>query len=545
MDKLVDLPKILVVDDIAANLTAMKAVLQSLEAVVVGVHSAQEALEQLLVCQEEDYCLLLIDVQMPMINGYELAELVRNNRRTQHIPIIFVSAISKDDFNIFHGYESGAVDFITKPFNPMILRAKVQVFMDINKYQRTSKRLMQEKISADAKNAAKSAFLANMSHEIRTPMNGVIGVVDILKQMGMTPVQLSFLSIIEQSSEALLKIIDDILDYSKIEAGKMTIEFAPTVLHEVLDGVGQLMLIAAKKKSLEFVWSVAPDVPRCVETDAIRLRQILLNLIGNAIKFTTSTGGRVGQVALSVACATLADGVRVLTFTVNDNGVGIPLKVQEKLFDSFTQADETTTRKFGGTGLGLSISKQLVELMGGAIAIVSSEGEGSEFIVTVPLKLALYASVCATPPPSYAPRVVAECAEKRARPASRQSVPLILLAEDHELNREVMQQQLKLLGYSFDVADDGASALEMYRKGNYALLLTDIQMPNMDGFELTAAIRREAGNKTRLPIIAITASASEEEGQYCLEQDMDEFLSKPLSLAQLRSTLSRWLMAYH
>jgi signal transduction histidine kinase/FixJ family two-component response regulator len=401
---------------------------------------------------------------------------------------------------------------------------------------------------ATAANRAKSCFLANMSHEIRTPMNGVIGMVDILQQTALSTEQQRMLGTISDSSMALLTILNDILDFSKIEAGKLGIESIPTRLRDVVDGVVQLMSSSPHKNSTTLSVRVAPELPQWTLVDPSRLRQVLLNLLGNALKFTAGQSLPSGQVALRLEPCCLVDGTAGIRFAVHDNGIGMSPEVVTRLFQPFSQADESTARKFGGTGLGLSIAQCLVELMGGRITVISRLGVGSEFSVELPLR------PCE---PGYAqaqqriPALTVEETVQTPRPLAptveqaAQTQRLILLAEDNETNRDVMQEQLRLLGYTCELAEDGAIALKMWQANpqRYALLLSDCHMPNLDGFGLTAAIRAAESVGTRLPIIAITANAMQGEAQRCRERGMDGYLSKPLRMTELAPMLEKWLPA--
>ncbi|MBP9149707.1 MAG: response regulator, partial [Rhodoferax sp.] len=396
------------------------------------------------------------------------------------------------------------------------------------------KRIEQSALSASR---AKSEFLANMSHEIRTPMNGVVGMIDILQQTDLSPPQQHMLGTIAQSSLALLAILNDILDYSKIEAGKLSVESIPTPVGELIQNVVQLLRHAAQAKSIDLRVEVDAAVPPWLYLDPTRVRQVLLNLLGNAIKFTPSHSATPSWVRLQ-ALVHAAEGIDpLLVLRVSDNGIGMRADVVERLFQPFTQADASTSRQFGGTGLGLSISQRLVELMGGRIRVSSAPGEGAEFSVELPLlPAAPVVQVDPAPERRRRPRAEATLDAQSGKPA-----PWVLLAEDNETNRDVLREQLRRLGYRSDTANDGVEALQMWQAGHYDLLLTDCHMPKMDGFSLTEAIRKSETPGQRAIIIAVTANAMEGEAQRCLNHGMDDYLSKPLRMAELQQTLARWL----
>ncbi len=391
--------------------------------------------------------------------------------------------------------------------------------------------------AAQSANQSKSEFLANMSHEIRTPMNGVIGMIDILQQTPLSSEQQRMLSTIANSSQSLLSILNDILDYSKIEAGKLAIERIPTPLKEVAHSVLQLMHGPADIKNINLQLHIDPALPEAIYADPTRLRQVLLNLLGNAIKFTPTAEGTNSSVTLTLAPGMLVDGQAAVLLQVRDSGIGMSAEVLAKLFEPFTQADASTARQFGGTGLGLSISHRLVTLMGGKISVESTLGKGSEFTVALPLQEA--------PMTSLTPRLAQQKLRLRSdAPGFDEAVArgqLILLAEDNETNRDVLREQLRLLGYCADTAEDGQVALEKLRSGRYALLLTDCHMPLMDGFALTRAIRANEAPGTHLPIIAITANVMKGEVQRCVDAGMDGYLSKPLRMDELAPMLEKWL----
>jgi len=498
--------------------------------------------------------------------------------------------------------------------------------------------------AAESASRLKSSFLATMSHEIRTPMNGVLGMLELLSHSRLDGDQREMLSTARESAGTLLRIIDDILDFSKIEAGRLDIERHPLDLGALMEGVAETLAPAARRKGLVLHLHVDPAIPTALLGDPVRLRQILFNLAGNAVKFTER--GHVGLYARRVGAPDAGPvGVRV---EVVDTGIGIPEDRQAGLFQPFTQAERSTTRRFGGTGLGLSISQRLVELMKGRIGLASRPGEGSTFWVELTLdavpdqpappadlsgltvairgadrELAgtladyLRQAGAAVPdgretgdvlvlagapgmawpvPPSGQPTVLMVEADSRrppdlpagvqvvGRPVRRAAlwravaaaagrispdegpaslpdhcrtggaVPkleeaerqgrLVLVAEDQRINQQVIHRQLSSLGVACVMVEDGRQALEAWRRGRFALVLTDCNMPEMDGFALVEAIREEEGRRgipRRTPVVALTANAMEGEEQRCLAAGMDGFLSKPVDLARLERCLSRWL----
>ena len=419
---------------------------------------------------------------------------------------------------------------------------------DITERKQEQVALVAAKAMAESASRAKSEFLANMSHEIRTPMNGVIGMVDILQKTRLLPEQDRMLGTIHQSSMALLQLLNDILDFSKIEAGKLDVECVPMRLRGVAEGVAQLMVSLPGRQATQLALRVSPDLPEYMMGDPSRLRQVLLNLLGNAFKFSGGGGAGESLVQLNIEPCVCAGGATGVRLSIVDNGIGMNPEVVARLFQPFSQADESTARRFGGTGLGLSITQRLVELMHGQVSVQSTPGAGSEFVVELPLQ------PCE---PVHAEMLHPQAATQTENPdpAQRPDTPttaeaaqtgrLILLAEDNETNREVMQEQLHLLGYACEMAEDGAIAWQMWQAnpGRYALLLSDCHMPNLDGFGLTEAIRQAEPHGTRLPIIAVTANAMQGEAQRCRERGMDDYLSKPLRMTELAPMLEKWLPA--
>lgn len=396
----------------------------------------------------------------------------------------------------------------------------VTVFHDLSKQRELTAALVAAKEAAEANVRAKSEFLANISHELRTPMNGVIGMADLLLGEELTTTQREYAEIIRTSAEHLLALLNEILDFSKIEAGAMTIERIPFATTALIESVIDVFRAEAGKKGLALAADISPRLPAALLGDPLRLRQALANLVGNALKFTAA-----GSVTVA---ADWQDGRFFLA--VRDTGIGIDEATRAKLFTPFTQADGSTTRKYGGTGLGLAISKRLVELMGGTIDVDSRPGQGSTFRIELPAPLATLGEENAASQP--VPAVTAAAAEKGARSLS------ILVAEDNRVNQKVVTAMLERLGHRVTLANDGREAVEIFRDGDFDLILMDALMPEMDGFAATRAIRRmEAERGGHVTIVALTASVLEGDREKCLAAGMDDFLAKPITLDSLNKLL--------
>ena len=686
---------------------ALRLLNQGLEIIVAARTAALERANAALAIKEEETrsvvhymvdCVITIDEKgiihsanpvVERIFGYTLAEVLGQNvamlmpephrgahdgylehyRRTGQAHII---GIGRQVEGLHKNGERIALDLAISEYFAHGQRFFTGILRDIRDQVRIMKELEQARLDAEQATQAKSAFLAAMSHEIRTPMNGVIGMVDVLHQTSLRGDQAEIVDTIRDSAYSLLGIIEDILDFSKIEAGKLEIERASTPVATVMAQVCKMLDHLAAKKGVELTLFSDPAIPAEVLGDALRLRQVLVNLASNAIKFS-SGGQRPGKVSLRARLAG-RDSARVtVEFQVADNGIGMDEQTQARLFTSFSQADVSTTRRFGGTGLGLAISSQLVKLMGGEIAVHSVPDQSSRFTVRLPFvplpakfaagevaaelaglsclvvgsaegladDLAVYlrhagAAIERAPDLAIArqrasaqgrssaaslsvwvidagdellsadelhfaaagrpdldvrfvligrgqrrePRAAAAdlvevdgnalgrhnflravaIAAGRAQPAAetpssetplavnppshqqaRHQGRLILVAEDNATNQQVILRQLALFGLAADIVDNGGEALECWRSGDYALLLTDLHMPQMDGYALAAAIRAEEKGFRRTPIVALTANALAGEAERCREAGMDDYLSKPAPLEKLKAMLDKWL----
>ncbi|WP_051929409.1 response regulator [Flavobacterium sp. 83] len=657
--------KILLVDDLPENLFALEVILSTEDYLCVKANSGNDALKILL--HEQDFAIILIDVQMPMMDGFETVELIRQIEKLKHVPIIFLTASMDNSAQIFKGYQAGAVDYMIKPLSPEILKAKVAVFVDLYKknqellaqaeqlkklnndliaqkllseyslslieashdplfaissegkitdmnnasvnvtgilrekligtdffdyftepqkarevYQkvfekgfvadsplifrhkngnltdvlfngsvykddkknvlgvvivardvtdqkRIEKELTEAKVFAElttliaeeAKSKAEDAvkakqqFLSNMSHEIRTPMNAIIGFTKVLIKTPLTDKQNEYFNAIKVSGDALIVLIDDILDLAKVDAGKMTFEQTPFKIATSLSTMLHLFETKIQEKNLQLVKNYDSKIPEVLVGDPVRLHQIILNLVSNALKFTSK-----GQITVSVDLIHEDNETVIIKFAVTDTGIGIDQEKITTIFENFQQATSDTSRLYGGTGLGLAIVKQLVETQGGSIQVKSKIDQGSTFSFTLSFKKTKATAES---------KIIATKLDTKIRNIS------VLVVEDIALNQLLMKTLLDDFGFERDIAENGKIAIEMLQKKSYDIILMDLQMPIMNGFEATDYIRNTMNSK--IPIIALTADVTTIDLAKCKAVGMNDYIAKPIDEKVLYSKI--------
>jgi CheY-like chemotaxis protein/HPt (histidine-containing phosphotransfer) domain-containing protein len=528
---------VLVVDDISRNIQVVVDILDDLGYATTFATSGKQALERVETAKPD---LILLDLMMPEIDGIEVCKILKSNPEYLDIPVIFLTA-SHETEHLLQAFEAGAVDYITKPFNAPELVARVHTHLELKQTRdnlgKTLIELKQSREEALEAARIKSQFLANMSHEIRTPMNAVLGMTELLLKTPINEQQLDFLQTLKSSGEDLLMIINDILDFSKLEAGEMRLEKKEFGLKNVIEQIFNLLGPQVANKKIQLSYEISSDTPTFLIGDASRLRQILLNLLGNGIKFTDQ-----GKVYLKISLKNIRhenESLATLHFMIQDTGIGIDSQNQKKLFQSFSQIDNSSTRQYGGTGLGLAICKQLVQLMEGQIGVDSVINQGSSFWFTATFKLStnemIEEEVLARLP-------IANIEEK----APDFHYDKLLIVEDTLINQKVLLNQLQLLGYQADCVRNGQEALEILADLDYDLIFMDCQMPILDGYKTTETLREwEAKDSNSQPyhrtIIGLTAYAMQGDREKCLASGMDDYLSKPVSIENLALILNKWL----
>ena len=533
---------VLVVDDDDGLQNTLCDILDMTGIEATGVGSASEATKW---CELHSPDLVVLDQRLPDASGLQLAALLKAN--SPLLPVVLLTGYVSTDTAIA---AVGLVDdYLTKPVPPDELIKVVQTRLEqhrlrvanqqlvtkLRETNNTLERTVQERTrelkaardQAMEASRLKSQFLANMSHEIRTPMNGVLGAGNLLAATDLTDEQRAYVDILSSSGEALLTIINDVLDLSKIEAGRLELEPSTFALLDPFTEVVNLLAPQAAAKNIRLSLNADADLPRSVVGDAGRLRQVVTNLVGNAVKFTS-----VGQVLVKVSAESRSEDAVTLRCAVSDSGIGIAEQDIARLFTEFTQLDTSNARRFGGTGLGLAISDRLVRLMNGEIGCTPNPGGGSRFWFTAPFALAR--------PDDRAldDGAVASTATPKGGPPA--SAPAILIVEDNETNALILTHMLKLLGYRSDTVSNGADAIEAAGRESYSTILMDCQMPVMDGFTTTRRLRSQFAGDPRIPIVAITATATTEDQERCFAAGMDDYLPKPIIMDRLGAVLSRW-----
>ncbi|MDY6940154.1 MAG: response regulator [Cyanobacteriota bacterium] len=514
-------PQILIVDDTPTNIQVLSDFLIESGFEVLVAKNGERALKKL---EKAEPDIILLDIMMTGMNGFETCIKLKNWEKTKEIPVIFMTALS-DVVDKVKGLSLGAVDYITKPFQQEEVLARINVQLRL---RNLTGQLQQAKQEAEAANQAKSEFLTNMSHDLRTPLNGILGLSQMLvSSPNLTLEERDNLNIIYQSGSHLLTLINDILDISKIEAGKMELDRTDFILGEFLDRVVEMCQFRTKEKGLCFHYQSNISLEFGVRADEKRLRQILINLLGNAIKFT-ETGSITFQVR---DLGSISSSHHKIRFQIEDTGIGIAPKEIDKVFLPFEQA-KNTRYNGEGTGLGLAISQKLIQMMGSTLHVNSQPGKGSIFWMDLELP-STSVIVEELPPTSIPPNLTDESFAQR--------LPLrILLVEDTRINQKVALRMLKRLGYHADLATNGREALEVLQRQSYDIIFMDVQMPQMDGLEATRHIYREWKEIDRPWIIAMTANAMRGDREKCLNAGMNDYISKPIEVDAIAQALRQY-----
>ncbi|TSA28980.1 MAG: hybrid sensor histidine kinase/response regulator [Bacteroidetes bacterium] len=524
-------PKVLIVDDRVRNLIVLEEMLADLGIDLVRATSGKEAIEK---TRNTEFALVLMDIRMPGMDGFEAVEEIRKDPRNELLPIIYITAFYHEDYYKVKGIRTGAVDFITKPIIPDVLQGKVTVFTRLYRQRKNLEEeiLWREQIEKDLKKAkelaedatrAKQKFLSNMSHEIRTPLNAIINTVNLMHEGDPQAELLDNMEILKFSADSLLQIVNDILDYSKIDAGRIEFEKVEFEMRKLLTGVKQSFDFEVNRRNLKMDVSLDESIPMVVLGDSARLTQILINLVGNAVKFTEK-----GHIAIEAKPVKRHNSLIDIEFRITDTGIGIPKDKLEMIFESFTQASSSTTRKYGGTGLGLAITQKLVELQGGALQVKSKVGKGSTFHFTLPFL---------TSDKTH----VEDDAQLKEHYHSLKGLK-VLVVEDNLVNQKIVSKFLSRWEAAYEIAENGRIAVEKVIKTHFDLVLMDLHMPEMSGYEATLKIRAMDGEYFKeLPIIALTASVFLEDREKIFDFGMSGFVTKPFNPKELFWTISPFL----
>jgi two-component system, sensor histidine kinase len=512
-----DCARVLVVDD---DPILREFAISHLTSPSMEVCVAEDGLIAMEALRKGDFDVALVDLDMPNLNGFDLMEAMGRDPRLMGVPVVVITG--RDDMEAIDlAFAAGATSFVVKPINWRLITHQLAYVL---RNSRAEAAIRLARAEAESASKAKSVFLANMSHEIRTPLNGVIGLAGALGRTELSSEQFEMVSLIRQSGQTLERFLTDILDVSKIEAGKLSLQVETFDLREAIEAAVHLMQAAADEKCLSFSLSFGTNARGLFKGDAVRIRQIVSNLASNAVKFTKE-GGVVVQVEV---IEPENDGeAATLIIKVSDTGIGFDDEARARLFNRFEQADGSITRQFGGTGLGLSICKALTEMMEGTISVMSVPDQGSTFMVKLPLSRSMSLDafdILSESQPTSSNRAAAEEIEP-----SR--VLRILLAEDHPTNQRVVAMILQPLGVDLTVVENGLKALEAFEAGKFDIVLMDMQMPEMDGLKATQAIRflELTDQLPRTPIAMLSANAMNEHVEQALDAGCDVHIAKPVT----------------
>jgi len=516
---------ILLVDDSSFMRKMLTKILTPKKFNIIEAINGQEGLDTL---KDVDIHLVILDYEMPIMDGIEFIEKVKQNVEFLDLPIVMLSGNDDKDV-IARALKNGASDFLKKPFatEELLLKCDLHVknYLNIQIIKQKDRELIESLKRTREAEQHKAMFLANMSHEIRTPLNAIMGFVDLLAEDETEEEKKNYLNTIQKSGNMLLNLINDVLDFSKIDNGKLDINKEVFVLSELIELLVSLYTPTIKQKGLTLTTTIETNVSKYINSDFLRIKQILTNLIANAVKFTPSKG------KVTIHVSSLED-IKSIRFSVKDTGIGIAKENHKKVFELFSQAEKTTTKKFGGTGLGLSICSKLVSLLGGTIAVDSELSQGSTFYFDIPIgKIQKNDIVHHDIEESYSQERITSTYDKH-----------VLLVEDNITNQKFMKIVLAKHKLSFDIASDGFEAIELYKKNQYDMIFMDENMPTMSGIETTEKIRgiEKEEQKNYTPIIALTANALVGDEERFKSSGMDEYLTKPLDREKLAEILAKY-----